>query len=228
MQFRVASYRHGLQILRACGALGEISQVLGSITLDEVQARRESRQKAADERAEQAGKAPRRAGVQAGLNALLSERFGGTLGWLEQVPVFAKDPDSDKGFWTLDFVKPFAEEIRVGVEVTFNHGEAIPWTLIRPTLAHESEGVLPAAQIHVGVVISGTDHLKGNRKTGLRMDSAVGTYERLRTLLPKMRAVLPAPLVLFGLDWQEGGQKGDPEEISLHTSLSGLSADDRI
>ena len=122
----------------------------------------------------------------------------------------------------MDFAKPFREGIRVGMEVTFNHGEAIPWTLIRPTLAHESEGVLPKARIDVGVIISGSDHLKGTRKEGLRMDSAVGTYERLRTLLPKMRAVLPAPLVVYGLDWAEGGLSGAPEEISLHTSQSGL------
>jgi hypothetical protein len=74
------------------------------------------------------------------------------------------------------------------------------------------------SRIDVGCIIIGTDDLKGNRKEGLRMDSAVGTYERLITVIPKMRSVLPGPLVIFGLDWADGGQVGGINELSLHSA----------
>jgi hypothetical protein len=219
MQFRVSSFRNGIQILRASGAFDELVGVLTRITLEEVSRLRESSQGRYDARAQERG--PRKAGIQNGLNKLLKARLQ-EAGWTPEVAVFEKDPAARKGMWTMDFVKAFREGIAVGLEVTFNHAEALPWTLIRPTLAHESETALPAARIHVGVVVIGTDHLKGNSSEGFRMDSAVGTYERLRTLLPKMRAVLPAPLVILGLDWKDGGLTGVVEEISMHTSMSGL------
>jgi hypothetical protein len=219
MQFKAASYRNGIQILRASGGFDELSTVLTSITTEEVTKLRSSSQERYDSRASERG--PRKAGIQNGLNKLLKSKLS-KAGWIAEVPVFERDEGARKGMWTIDFVKSFKEGITAGLEVTFNHAEALPWTIIRPTLAHESEAALPAARIHVGVIVIGTDHLKGNSTDGFRMDSAVGTYERLRTLLPKMRAVLPAPLVIAGLDWKDGGLIGNVEEISMHTVHSGL------
>lgn len=220
MQFHVASYRQGIQILRASGALDELAKALGSITLEEIDRRRSERQERANTRAAAEGGKPRKAGIQDGTNRLIEELLA-KHGWDAQVKIFAMDLGAKKGLWTMDFAKTFKEEIRVGVEVTFNHAEAMPWTLVRPTLAHEAEGVLEGARIHVGVIILPTDQMKGKGET-LRMDSAVGTYERLRTLLPKMRSVLPAPLVIIGLDWMDGEWDGTSKELRLHSSLSGL------
>ncbi len=136
--------------------------------------------------------------------------------------MFAPDPAAGKGFWTMDFHKRFdGQRNGVAIEVTFNHAEALPWTLIRPTLAYQSEAVLEGSRIDVAGVVIGTDHLKGRGST-LRMDSSVGTYERLRTLLPKMKWVLPAPMVIFGLDWEDGGREGPIDEINLYELTSGL------
>lgn len=170
-------------------------------------------------KAQEAGGKPRKAGIQTGLNRLLREHLV-LDGWSAEVPVFEADSETDKGVWTMDFAKHYQRAfIRVGLEVTFNHGEALTWTPLRLALAHEAENVHPDARINVGCIIIGTDDLKGNRRDGLRMDSAVGTFERLLTLLPKMRPVLPAPLVIFGLDWADGGLVSTPFEVDLHTSL---------
>ncbi|GIS93483.1 MAG: hypothetical protein CM1200mP22_07200 [Dehalococcoidia bacterium] len=48
----------------------------------------------------------------------------------------------------------------VGVEVTFNHAEAIAWTLIRLNLAGESTEVLETSRLDVGVAVYPTVELK--------------------------------------------------------------------
>lgn len=210
MKFHLTSFRNGARILTSTPAFRDVADALTGIGLDEVTRLRDKRQ------ARQPG---RKAGIQDGLNSLIRTALEAG-GWRPFVPVFEPDPDTKKGLWVMDFAKDYAPAapIRVGLEVTFNHAEALTWTPIRLTLAHEAEDVLPDARIDVGVIVIGTDNLKGHRQEGLRMDSAVGTYERLITVLPKMRAVLPAPLVVFGLDWADGGQVGDIKELSLHTS----------
>lgn len=218
MQYHVRSYRNGYQILQYSPAYREIGHVLEQIELGEIQRRRAELQESYAKSAARKGSTPRKAGIQTGLNALLRERLT-VQGWQTEVPVFDADSETEKGVWTMDFWKSFpAAATTVGLEVTFNHGEALTWTPLRLALAHEAEGVRKGARINVGCIIIGTDDLKGSRRTGLRMDSAVGTFERLLTLLPKMRSVLPAPLVLFGLDWKEGGLAGRPAEVDLHTS----------
>lgn len=213
MKFHVRSFRRGLPILKASGAWDELCDALGTITIEQIEHLRLQRQ----------AQSENKAGIQTGLNKLISNQLAGERGWTPEVAVFKADNGSKKGLWTMDFAKLFENEMRVGVEVTFNHAEAIPWTILRPTLAHEAEGVEPGARIHVGVIIIGTDNLKGNSKDGLRMDSAVGTYERLLTLLPKMRAVVPCPFVIIGLDWENGGLTDDVKELSLHRSDSQLN-----
>jgi hypothetical protein len=219
VQFRVASYRGGLVALRGAGAYDELASVLSSISIADIDARRQRRQESMSSRGTN-----RTAGIQSGLNAAIRERLSGKeLGWEKEVPVFEPDPASEKGVWTIDFHKRFPSlRYGVGLEVTFNHAEALPWTLIRPTLAYQAETVLPGSRIDVGAIIIGTDHLKGPRGNR-RMDSAVGTYERLRTLLPKMKWVLPAPLVVFGLDWVDGAFAGEADEIDLYEHGSGLA-----
>jgi hypothetical protein len=225
VQFHVASYRGGYVALRGAEAFGELVGVLASLDLPEVESRRARRQAELDAR----GNGRRTAGIQSGLNDLIKDRLtDGSLHWRSQVPVFSPDRGSAKGFWTMDFHKRFPSQRNgVGIEVTFNHAEALAWTLIRPTLAHEASTVIPESRIDVGAIIIGTDDLKGPRRNR-RMDSAVGTYERLRTLLPKMKWVLPVPLVIFGLDWAEGSQVGSVEEIDLHEDASGLAGPEPV
>jgi hypothetical protein len=210
--------------MAASSAFEEVSSVLAGISLAEVDERRAMRQAEATEKSQRT-----HVGVQKGLNQILRERLGAcSPPWRSEVPVFPPDPGSGKGFWTMDFHKRFPRlRNGVGIEVTFNHAEALPWTLIRPTLAYQSESVVKGSRIDVAGVIIGTDQLKGGRPR-LRMDSAVGTYERLRTLLPKMKWVLPGPMVIFGLDWAEGGQTGDVDEIDLYALDSGLPKPDPI
>lgn len=220
MRFKVATFRNGIQVISACPGFQEICDVLASITLKDIEERRLQRQAIYDRDARQKGGKARKAGIQDGLNSILHLGFE-RLGWRSQVPVFEPDEETGKGFWTMDFAKRFpGPDLAVGLEATFNHAEALTWTPLRLTLAHESERVLQGSHIDVGAIIIGTDQLKGNSKEGLRMDSAVGTYERLRTVLPKIRAVLPAPLVVFALDWGDGGFSGTTENLLPASTFS--------
>ena len=223
MQFHVSSYRHGFELLNEAGAVDEIESALASITIESINAKRRERQKARDERAGE-GKA-RKAGIQIDLNAELERLLTDpNRAWRSQAPLYTADHVSRKGHWTMDFHKVFRDEFGVGIEVTFNHAEALSWTLIRPALAYQSEDVLTEARIEAGAIIIGTDNLKGNRRTegGLRMDGAVGTYERLLALLPRLKWVIPVPLAIFGLDWSDGEMVGKPYRINLHGPLPAL------
>lgn len=52
-------------------------------------------------------------------------------GWVPQPRLFR---DRDLEEWKMDFLRE-----RVGVEVSFNHAEAIPWQFTRLNIAGESE-----------------------------------------------------------------------------------------
>lgn len=228
MQFHVRSYRQGFELLTAAGASEDLITSIESITLSNIEARRTERQAGLTSRAETSGQRPRKAGIQDGLNAELDRLLTHPdRAWRPQVALYKADAGSGKGYWTMDFHKVFPKDLGVGVEVTFNHAEALPWTLVRPALAYQSDDVLPDARIEVGAVIIGTDHLKGSRRDpgGLRMDSAVGTYERLLALLPRLKWVIPVPLAIFGLDWADGEMVGSPERINLHGTIQPILDD---
>ncbi len=223
MRFHLASYRHGVELLGTIGAIDEILAAVESITLAAIDQRRSERQVAENHRAVGSGGRPRKAGIQDGLNAELVRLLTHPdRAWRSQAPLFHSDSETGKGYWTMDFHKFFPQDFGVGVEVTFNHAEALPWTLIRPSLAYLSDEVLPETRVEAGAIIIGTDHLKGNRRDvgGLRMDSAVGTYERLLALLPRLKWVVPVPLVILGLDWADGGKVGSPVRVNLHGQTS--------
>jgi len=219
MQYHVSSYRQGFELLNSANALEDLVTSLESITLERIEQRRAERQRGLNERAGSTGRGPRRAGIQDGLNAELERLLTHPdRAWRSQAPLYRADVGTGKGYWTMDFHKLFPHDFGVGIEVTFNHAEALPWTLVRPALAYQSDDVLAESRIEVGAIIIGTDHLKGKRSDpgGLRMDSAVGTYERLLALLPRLKWVIPVPLAIFGLDWADGRMVGIPARVNLH------------
>ena len=219
MRYQVSSYRQGFELLNSANALEDIATALESLQLDTIEKLRSERQRALTERAGSGGRGARKAGVQDPLNAELERLLiHPDRAWRSQAPLYKADAETRKGFWTMDFHKLFPHDFGVGVEVTFNHAEALPWTLVRPALAYQSDDVIPESRIEVGAIIIGTDQLKGHRSDpgGLRMDSAVGTYERLLNLLPRLKWVIPVPLAIFGLDWADGGMVGSPTRVNLH------------
>ena len=216
MQFRVSSYRSGFEVMTEAGAFEELASAIQSISIAEVSRLRAVRQADYAKSAPPGGK-PRRAGVQEPLNREFERLLTSPdRAWRGQMPLYDSDLGLGKGLWTMDFHKMFREGVGVGLEVCFNHGEAIPWTLIRPTLAYQSEDVHDDARIVVAGIVLVTDSLKRGDDDGLRVDGAVGTYERLLTLLPRMKWVVPVPLVIFGLEWADGKMNGPVHRVPLH------------
>ena len=89
----------------------------------------------------------------------------------------------------------------MAIEVAFNHGEAIAWNLMKPSIAAEINHVDVQTDIGVGigVVITATENLK---KAG-DFDNAVGTYEKVKRYLNPMFQKLTVPIILVGLEAPE-------------------------
>lgn len=132
------------------------------------------------------------------LNDLLREQFV-NAGWKKESPIFAEDEyqrtekGRKDGVWRLDFAKPDGS---VSIEVSFNHGEALAWNLLKPVLASEQNHVKKAINTKLGVVILATQELK---EAG-GFDGATGTYEKAIQYLKPLQSQLTVPLVLIGLE----------------------------
>lgn len=135
------------------------------------------------------------------INGLLRKRLS-EKGWKTESPIF-KDAEYGDGSktesasrrkpkspWRLDFAKG-----DISVEVAFNHGEAIPWNLLKPVIAGELNHVQKDIQSEFGIVICATAALKraGN------FDSAVGEYEKILKYLKPLRNFLTVPILVVGL-----------------------------
>lgn len=132
---------------------------------------------------------PKPKSISATLNRLIRKELV-DFGWLPESAIFA-DGDFRQSTWRLDFAKD-----DVGVEVGFNHGEAVAWNLIKPVLAGELNHVRKAVQARVGIVIAATDDMK---EAG-GFDGAVGSYERYVQYLKPLQQLLTVPLVVIGLE----------------------------
>ena len=132
------------------------------------------------------------------INGLLKTRLA-AKGWATESPIFKGTEygdekvrgDKTKNPWRLDFAKS-----DISVEVAFNHGEAIPWNLLKPVIAGELNHVDKAIQSEFGVVICATEAMK---KAG-NFDSAVGEYEKFLKYLKPLRNFLTVPMLIVGLE----------------------------
>jgi hypothetical protein len=179
MDFKEFDFRHAEEILTQRHEWAELRGVIQGITDGDILGAHQLI-------AERTGRAP--AGGQSAINDVFRLRLG-RLGW-EGEPRLFGDSEELAG-WKMDFLKG-----RVGVEVSFNHAEAIPWTFTRLNIAGESSQVREDHRIDVGIAMFATDALKG----WARMDGAVGTYRRACTWLEIMKPIMPIPVLVIGLD----------------------------
>jgi hypothetical protein len=126
------------------------------------------------------------------LNRLLSKELT-SRGWKPEAQIFhgpIHGSSKKESVWRLDFAKK-----DISIEVSFNHGEAIAWNLIKPTIASEFNHVDKAIQTQLAVVIFATEAFK---KVG-GFDSAVGSFEKAITYLEPLNFLLNVPIMLIGL-----------------------------
>lgn len=183
MNFITHSFRYGLEIFNTQPDFNllwsEVCNVLTNISDDDIINYFENQ--------------PRRAkSISEAVNHLIDERLS-ALDWNRQSSIFT-DPTYRNGRtnsnWRLDFAK---EDI--SIEVAFNHGEAVAWNLIKPTLAGELNHVDKAIQTRAGIVICATDEMK----LAGGFDGATGSYEKFLQYLPPLNNLLTIPMVIVGL-----------------------------
>lgn len=127
------------------------------------------------------------------INSLIKERMIMFSEWKQEVPIFnVSKEELGNTEWRLDF----ACEDGFAVEVAFNHGEAIAWNLIKPVLASELNHVEKACQTKIGIYVCATEAMK---KAG-NIDSASGSFEKVRRYLQPMMNQLTIPMVIIGID----------------------------
>jgi hypothetical protein len=131
------------------------------------------------------------AGAQTAVNAVIKEKLTG-LGWAYRPYLFSYQEQDDLGKWRLDFIKE-----GIGVDVSFNHLEAMAWTLMRISVAMKSRTVKPSSRLDAGVAVFPTRAFKAWGK----MDDAVGVYEQAVLWLKIIEPLIQVPpVVLIGID----------------------------
>lgn len=177
---RLESFRLAQEILEHREEWRDFQRVLRHVTAIEVLAVHKAI-------CERGGRVP--AGGQSALNEFFRQKLQ-PLEWVKEPRLF-DDPAGKLRGWKMDFIKN-----RVGVEITFNHAEAIPWIFSRLNIAGESERVQPKSKIDIGIAVFATESMK----KWARMDNTVGTFELATAWLREMKPILPIPLMLVGLD----------------------------
>lgn len=201
MRYQLHSHRHAEAVLRSSpttnAELKEILDTIGGISDADLRTLFDSKakKKTADGKKVDKSLAPV-------INELLKKRLA-PKGWETESPIFKGAEYGDlparsgapkknrKNPWRLDFAKG-----SISIEVAFNHGEAIPWNLLKPVIAGELNHVKKQIQTEFGVVICATADLK---KKG-NLDSAVGEYEKFLKYLKPLRNFLTIPLLVIGLE----------------------------
>ena len=179
MEFSTHDFRHAREILENRDSWSELELAARSITRADILQVHEAFET-------ERKRSP--AGGQTAINRLFRERLSPS-GWIEEPRLFPATEEALRK-WKMDFIKA-----RIGVEVSFNHAEAVPWTFTRLNIAGESDKVLAEHRIDVGVAFFATETLK----RWARMDSAVGTFELAKAWLEMMRPIMPIPILVVGL-----------------------------
>lgn len=210
MEYRLESYRHAVEVLNSIPEYKkvwlEIQAALDGISdedIIEIHERKYSKQKS----------------ISKALNKLIEERMT-DLGWDSESPIFSSPElnySYDKrgykkksGVWRLDFAKE-----SISVEVSFNHGEAIAWNLVKPVIASEVNHVEKAIETKIGVVICATQDMK----LSCGFDGAVGHYEKILQYMLPLRSMLTIPIVIIGL---EAPKTFDIEVIKINNKKKGF------
>lgn len=177
MQIVITSHRHAETILKKEYAQewNELLDILGGISDQDI--------------INQFPKSANKMSISSAINDLIDKRLIKKK-WDRQPAIFCEEPYVADTRWRLDFAKR-----NISVEVAFNHGEAIAWNLIKPTLASELNHVKKAIQTQVGVVIFATQDMKN---VGA-FDGSVGSYEKALRYLKPMQNQLSTPTVIIGL-----------------------------
>ena len=186
MEYEITSHRHARAVLEAkpeyTKLWNEIQQALDGITDEDIIQLHE--QKYSNQKS-----------ISTALNTLIKLRME-ALDWKSESPIFSSDElnfnetGRKSGVWRLDFAKE-----SISVEVSFNHGEAIAWNLIKPVIASEVNNVKKAINTKVGVIICATQAMKESGG----FDGAVGQYEKVLQYMTPLRTMLSVPIIIIGL-----------------------------
>lgn len=146
------------------------------------------------------------------INRLIKSGFEYAGNWNPESDIFqtTAEWESDNS-WRLDFAKTARlsnldseagkSKSGMAVEVSFNHGEALAWNLLKPVLASEINHLDKKTNIGegVGVVICATQNLK----LAGGFDSVTGHFEKLVGYISPLRNILTIPTLIIGLDEME-------------------------
>ena len=186
MEYETTSHRHAKAVLESQPEYAkiweEIQQALDGISDEDIIQMHEAR-------------FSNQKSISTALNVLIKDRME-DLNWETESPIFSSnelnynESGRKSGVWRLDFAKD-----SISVEVSFNHGEAIAWNLIKPVIASEVNHVKKAINTKVGVIICATQAMKES----CGFDGAVGQYEKVLQYMTPLRNMLTIPIVIIGL-----------------------------
>lgn len=146
------------------------------------------------------------------INRLIRDGFNAIGDWNPESDIFqdTAEWESDNS-WRLDFSKiaPASEldlasgkqRSGMAVEVSFNHGEALAWNMLKPVLASEINHLDKKTNIGegIGIVICATQNLK----LAGGFDGVTGHFEKLVGYISPLRNILTIPTLILGLDEME-------------------------
>lgn len=180
MQFEAYSHRYGLDIVKINkqhkANYEELVEVLDSIDDQELIADFEANSN-------------NNKSLSNSINRLIRSNLI-AKGWKKESAIFQDSSYTSNKVWRLDFAKD-----TMSVEVAFNHGEAIVWNLMKPTIASEQNHVKKAIETEIGIYITATSSMK---KAG-GFDSAIGEYEKVLRYFKPLQHKLLVPMIIIGL-----------------------------
>jgi hypothetical protein len=189
VKFELFNYRHAREILKDREEWREVESATRKIRRAEII-------EAHDQIRSRRKQSP--VGAQSAINSVFRKRLSN---WESEPRLFDSRDRALRG-WKMDFYKK-----RIGIEVSFNHAEAVPWTFTRLNIGGESQEVIDEHRIDVGIAIFAAQSLKAWGK----MDASVGTFELACEWLRLMRPIMPIPILVLGLradGWEPGAFPG--------------------